>query len=158
MKKILLTLSIAAALFSSCNNSSNPSVSTAEMPKTPEQLKEELKLQEQSEPVKYLIAHASMSENQVKTRDEGLFHSAEYSKDGVNIEGTIQNTASVAKFKDAIVTIQFLSKTGTVIEEKDFPFYEFYNPNTTTPFSIHAYPPEAMEKFSLGIKTATAID
>lgn len=137
------------------NNSENPASAEVFVPKTPEELKMELNQQELSNPTHYLIANAKMSENTVKTREAGLFREAEYSTDGYNIEGSIKNSASVARFKDVMITVKFLSKTGTIIEETDYPFYEFYEPNSTTPFSLHVYPPDAMEKFSVSVKNAS---
>jgi len=156
MKKTITTLLIATVLLASCNNGG--SSASANRPKTPEELKAELKQQEQMNPLQYLEANGTMKENRVQTREEGLFHAAEFSTDGYNIEGTIKNSATVARFKDVVLTIKFMSKTETVIEEKDYPFYEFYNPNSTTPFALKVYPPSAMEKFGLSVKSATAVN
>jgi hypothetical protein len=136
-----------STLIISCDNSSSSIV-----PKSPEELKMELKIQEQNNPLLYLSSdNATMKRNLVK--EEGLFRDAEY--DGYLIEGTIKNSASVARFKDVVLTVQFYSQTGTVIEEKDFVLYEFYEPNATRNFTLKLYPPEAMDKFGVEIKGAT---
>lgn len=171
IKTINIIVLAGSILMTSCNNSrnqtsaeaavpnnfENPTSAEVSVPKTPEELKMELNQQELSDPTHYLIAKATMSENRIKTREAGLFREAEYSTDGYNIEGTIKNSASVARFKDVILTVQFLSKTGTVIEEAEYPFYEFYEPNSTTPFSLHVYPPDVMEKFSVSVKGASGV-
>jgi len=157
MKKILFILISATALvLTSCN--SGGSFSEQDRPKTPEELRMELKVQEQSSPDEYLSATATMSPNRVKTREAGLFRDAEYGTDGYNIEGKIKNSATIARFKDVVLTVTFMSQTETVIEQKDYVFYEFYEPNSTNAFSLHLYPPDATDKFNVTVKSATAVD
>ncbi len=156
MKKTITTLLIATVLLTSCNNGG--SSASANRPKTPEELKAELKQQEQLNPTQYLTVQSGMQPNQVQTREAGLFHNAEFSTDGYNITGTIKNSATVAKYKDVILTVQFMSKTETVIEEKDYPLYDFFQPNSTTPFTLKVYPPASMEKYGVGVKGATGVN
>lgn len=153
MRTTILASLILSVFLMSCSSSTSHDI-----PKTPEQLKAELLLRENDEPSAYLAVEATMKEDKVKTREEGLFHDAEYSKDGNTIHGTIKNTATLAKFKDIVLTVTFYSQTNTAIESKDFTIYEFYAPNTITPFELKVYPPEAMAKFGIEIKTATATD
>ncbi len=111
----------------------------------------ELKAQEQSSPSSYLtVDNATMKRNLV--REAGVFRDAEY--DGWLVEGTIKNSATLAKFKDVVLTIELQSQTGTTIEEKDYVLYEFYEPNSTKNFSIKIYPPEETDKFNVFLKTA----
>ncbi len=154
MKQKSLILLSFLFILSACG----PSAVDSNRPKTPEELKMELKVQEQNSPTQYLTSTATMSENKVKTRDAGVFHDAEYSADGNNIEGTIKSSATVARFKDVVLTVTFMSETETVIEEKDYVFYEFYEPNSTKPFSLHVYPTAATKKFNVTVKNATAVD
>lgn len=156
MKSKFISLLILAIIFSSCGGGTSSAAS--ERPKTPEELKMELVAQEKAEPLTYLTVDASMKEDEVKTRDAGLFHDAEYSPDGNTIHGTITNTATIAKFKDVVLTVTFYSQTDTPIETKDFTVYEFYAPNTVNNFELKVYPPEAMAKFGIEIKGATAVD
>ncbi len=153
MKTTIFASLISVILLTSCGSST-----PVEVPKTPEQLKAELLAQEKIEPLTYLTVDGTMRADEVKTRDEGLFHSAEYSPDGNTIHGTIKNTARMAKFKDIVLTVTYYSQTETAIESKDFTIYEFYTPNSTTPFELKVYPPETMAKFGIEIKTATATD
>jgi hypothetical protein len=157
MKKIIFSLIVASTFaFTSCN--SGGSYSQQDRPKTPEELRMELKFQEQINPNKFLTVSATMSPNKVKIREAGLFRDAEYGVDGYNIEGTITNTATIARFKDVVLTVTFMSQTETIIEEKDHVIYEYYEPNTTKEFSLHLYPPDATEIFNITLKNATAID
>jgi hypothetical protein len=159
MKKSFLILGVSAILaLTGCNQgggSSSNGSSNTERPKTPEELRLELKQQEQSTPQQYLeISGTTMKHNM--TRESGLFHDAEY--DGWLVEGVIKNSASIAKFKDIVVSISLISQTGTVIEEKDYVIYEFYEPNTTKKFAIKIYPPEVTDKFNVNVKTAVAAE
>lgn len=160
--KQTIVILFAALALTSCNNSSssaasdNPaSLENPERPKTPEELKAELGSQEKADPLSYLKINATMSEDQVQTREEGIFHSAEYSPDGNTIRGTISNSATIAKFKDVVLTVTFYSQTETAIETKDYVIYEFYGPNSTNNFELKVYPPETMAKFGVIIKGAT---
>jgi hypothetical protein len=150
MKSKLIPILFSALIITSCGG-------LTEKPKTPEELKLELLMLEQSSPLSYLEADATMREDKVKTRNAGLFRDAEYSPDGNTIYGTIKNSATVAKFKDVVLAVTFYSQTDTPIETKDFTIYEFYAPNTVNNFELKVYPPEAMAKFGIKIKNATAV-
>jgi hypothetical protein len=97
-----------------------------------------------------------MAENRVQTREPSFWHHSEYKSDGSIISGFIQNSATIAKFKDVVLTVTFKSQTGTVIEQKDYVFYEFYNPMSTKPFSLKVNQPEATKQFTVSIKNAAA--
>jgi len=154
MKKIgFFTIAISLLLWTSCN--SGGSSSNTDRPKSPEELKAELKMQEQFAPTDYLRTEGStMKHNEV--RKAGLFRDAEY--DGWLVEGTIKNSATITRFKDVIVTIKLFSQTETVIEEKDYAIYEFFEPNSSKPFSIKITPPKVTDKFNVSVKTATATE
>lgn len=161
MKKVILPLISLTLILSSCGGSgsgASASPASIEIPKTPEELKMELAAHEKAEPLTYLTVDATMREDQVMTREEGLFHSAEYSPDGNTIHGTITNTATIAKFKDVVLIVTFYSQTDTPIDSQEFTFYEFYGPNTTNNYELKVYPPEQMAKFGIEIKKATPVD
>jgi len=161
---IILVVAINNSGNSASNNSINTQTNAAnnyapqEPPhvKTPEELKAELKIQEQANPTLYLTASGTMRENRVQTRSAGLFHDAEYSTDGYYIEGVIKNSASVAKFKDVHLRITFKTKTNTILDTREWIQYEYYKPNSTKAFSIHAYPPPETENWSIEISSAKA--
>jgi hypothetical protein len=118
----------------------------------------ELLSQERTTPLIYLTVEGKMQADQKLVRAAGLFRDAEYADDGSTIRGTIKNTATIAKFKDVVLTVTFYSQTQTVIETKDYVIYEFYKPNTTNNFELKVYPPEAMKEFNVEVKNATAAD
>jgi hypothetical protein len=121
--------------------------------KSPEELKMELKAQERANPTQYLsITESTMTAN--KIREAGLFRDAEY--DGWIIKGSILSSATLAKFKDVVINVELYSQTGTVIEEKDYVIYEFYEPGTIKSFSLKINTPEATNKYNVSIKSATA--
>lgn len=120
--------------------------------KTPAELKMELQMQENSNPKQYLeLENVTMQRNKIK--DAGLFSSAKY--DGYLITGQVKNSATMAKYKDLKITVELYSKTKTVIENKSFVFYEYYEPNSTNNFSLKIDAPSAMKSFGTFITGAT---
>ena len=79
-------------------------------PKTPTELKMELQMQENQNPLQYLkLENVVMNKNKIK--DAGLFSSAKY--DGYLITGQAINTATMAKFKDLKVMVELYSKKNS---------------------------------------------
>ncbi len=145
--KCLLVFATLVIFFISCETKS-------EQPKTAEELKEELKLQEQINPTMYLTASASLGEN--ITQKPNLFHHTK--TDGYILKGKIKNSSTVAKFKDVVVTISYLSETGSAIETKEYIMYKFFNPSSETDYEYKVYPPAGFKNFSVVVNSATAID
>ena len=145
-KLFITTLVIATLLiFYSCGNQQ----------KSPEQLKIELATLEKSQPQIYLsVGESTMKQNEVKKA--GLFTDAKY--DGWLVEGVINSSATIAKFKDIVLTIQLYSQTETLLDEKDYIIYEFFEPNSSKPFSIKIYPTEVCKRFNVLVKSATAVE
>lgn len=138
-KTTLFILTILAFSFYSCKDSNN---------KSPYELKTELKQQEESNYYQYLkLDSVNMSKNKIK--DAGFFSSAKY--DGFLIEGKINNTASIAKFKDVQLLVEIFSQTKTLIKEERFVLYEYYNPNSSNTFSVKINPPKEMKSYNIGI-------
>lgn len=154
-RKLVLILIVSVfVLFTNCNSNGAPSILE---PKTPEALRMELLQHERSNPLQYLSVEAKMKDSMIQTRAEGFFHKAEYAKDGNLIKGVIRNSASVAKFKDVVLTVSYYSATDTEVKMEDFVFYEFYEPNTTKAFSLHVHPPDVMKSFGVHVKGATPL-
>jgi len=140
--------------FSSCvGNSYN------EHPKTPEQLRTELKQQESNTPLMYLTdQNVTLLPQQKKIRDAVFFRDAEYAPDGAIINGDFINKATLAKFKDITVDILFYSQTQTVINEKSFVIYQYSEPNSTSHFALKIDTlPQAYKNFSCTITGATPV-
>ena len=135
-------------------NSFNNLTSQSNTPKSAEELHQELKTEEQTTPTKYLaIENPTMKHNMV--REAGLFRDAKY--DGWLAQGQIKNTATIAKYKDVIVTIELYSQTKTLIETKDYVVYEYYEPYSRKDFTIKINTPGATYKFHMTIQDATPV-
>jgi len=72
-------------------------------------------------------------------------------------QGQIKNTASVAKFKDVVLTVYIYSKTKTIIDQKDYVIYEYLEPNGILPFKLKVNPPDAMSSYHIEVKGVTPI-
>ena len=143
---------VVCLFFFSCGDSSSLSISDSSREKTPEELREELLKHEMTSPTEYMkLEGVTMKRNQV--REAGFFRNAEY--DGSLVEGSIKNNASIARFKDVIIVVDFYSKTETQIGQKEFVLYEYYEPNSNENFSLKVYPPAEMGTYRVSIKNAT---
>jgi len=151
----LLSIAIIAAIvfFVSCTSPSSPII--IEKPKTPEELRAELKNDEQVAPQKYLSINAATIRENI-TRPAGLFNRSQ--SDGYLIQGEIRNSASIARFKDIILKVQYLSPTQSIIQENDYVVYEFFEPSSSKTVTFKVYPPDAMKGFSVSVKSATPVD
>lgn len=154
------TILIFATLFVSVLNSCNNGSSSSERPKTAEELKMELKLQEEQNPLSYLDDNnVTLQQQNKKIKNGGLFRDPEYAPDGAIIEGDFINSATLAKFKDIIVKVSFFSQTKTLIEEKQYVLYEYYNPHSTKHFTMKIdVLPQAYHSFSFEVTGATVVN
>jgi hypothetical protein len=120
--------------------------------KTPDELKMELQMLEENTPLQYLeLVQTTIQRNKIK--EAGLFSSAKY--DGYLITGKVKNSATLAKFKDLKLMVEFYSQTKTIIESKSYVKYEYFKPNTTKEFTLKVYPPEAMKGFGVYVIEAS---
>ena len=143
-----------AGVFLLVKNNSNSSSSEQQ---NPEVLKTQLVEQERSAPLLYLsIEGSQMQENRVQIRKQGLFHDAKYSDDGFNISCSIKNSATIAKFKDVVLTVTFYAKTEAPISSIDYPIHDFFEPGSTFPWKQHVYAPQETSTYGIEIKSASA--
>jgi len=140
----IISLLLFVALLSSCNTN-------APKPKSAEELKQELKIQEQVNPLKYLSISGRLQEN--VTQQSGFLRSRK--TDGYILSGSIKNLSTIAKFKDAVVVVTYLSETQTAMDTKEYIMYKYFNPTSETPYEYKVYPPEGFKSFSIEIRTAT---
>lgn len=110
-KTIYLALFITITFLTSCDNSG-----TASRQKSPEELRMELKQQEQTNPMEYLSIDGTYKEN--------------FWGDKFNITCTITNKASIATFKDAVLRVTYYTKTKTELGTKDYTVYEMFTPSS----------------------------
>src|SRR3989344_642426 len=110
---------ILLALF--CALLTNCASPLPEIPKTPEELRAELKMQESLTPLLYLKdKKVTLQKKERLVRAGGLFRDPEYAPDGALIEGSFVNSATLAKFKDIVVKVSFFSQTKTLIKEESY--------------------------------------
>lgn len=144
MKKIILILIYVVILTTICCKENKS--------KTPAELRMELQIQENDNPLQYLkLENVTMQRNKIK--EAGLFSSAKY--DGYLITGQVKNIAKMAEYKDLKLTVELYSKTKTVIESESFIIYEYYAPNSINDFSLKIDVPEAMKSFGTFVIDAT---
>jgi hypothetical protein len=170
--KPLTTIVLAIAgccIFISCNNSPRyetaqvqaPAVETVKnyppRPKTAAELRRELAQTEAADPASMLLVRGTMQENKILIQKPDLFHHSKYATDGYIIMGLVQNKASIAQFKDAIVRVTFYTETRTELDRKDYPVYKYFLPHQASSFELKVYPPENTKDFNLEIINATAI-
>jgi hypothetical protein len=139
MKTVVKLLILFPFIFISCNGNTNTL-----RQKSPEELKAELKLREHSNFNNYLSVQYKL--------DYKLF------ADEYAITGAVNNSASVARFKDAILTVTFYSGTDTQLKSLDFIIYKFFEPNSKTAYEIRTKAPGSTKKIGVTIKSVTPID
>ncbi|KIX22440.1 hypothetical protein SY27_00890 [Flavobacterium sp. 316] len=110
MKKLLAICTFLT--FSNCKE-----FDSFNTPKTAEQLKLELKIQEEVSPQDYLKADGNYKEN--------------FWGDKLKINCIVKNNATLASYKDAVLKIRYFSKTKTEIANKEMILYEVFPPNST---------------------------
>ena len=151
MKKFISVFIAISILIQSCELNSD-------RPKSVTDLKTDLKVQERENPQQYLsVVDVRMNGDEVQTRKAGLFRNAQYAKDGATITGNIKNSATLAKFKDAVLVVSFSSSTNTVIEEKEFVLYKFFTPHSSEFFTLKVYPPSETSSYNVEIRKASAV-
>ena len=155
MKLFLIYLITLSFIIGSC---SERQIEEETYPKTPEELRAELKKIELLNPLNYLSdKDVTLKPKIKKVRDAGLFRDAEYANDGAIIKGYIINSSTLAKFKDVKVKVSYYSKTETLIGEKSYIIYEFYKPNSSKSFSIKVKPPKAFKTFGFEVIGAQGV-
>lgn len=165
--KLFMFVLLAAILFSACesnhqyeNFNDNLTEESPEIEKSPEELRAELKISEENSPLEYLsCGQVRMTPQERQTRSAGLFHDAEYEPDGAIFRGTIINNATLGRYKDAKIKIEFYSQTNTLIEEQSYVIYEYLEPQSTTSFSFktESYP-QAYDSFRVGLVEASVAE
>lgn len=144
---IVVAVVIGIGAISTLNRSSNGAYTSGgslrgHVEKSPEELRQDLRMTEAMNPTQYLSVDATMRDN---IYGQKVF------------EGRIQNLASIAEFKDFKIRITYLSKTETHLGSENFVIYEQIGPGESTSIKIKAYVPDATRKFSIDISDATAV-
>ena len=113
-----------------------------ERQKTPEELRAELLQSEQQYPGKYINGKTSNWKNLWGKRV---------------IQLQLTNTATLASFKDLVINVTFLSKTGTELGQNQFTVFEYFKPGQVVTHNVRAYAPSATKNVSVTVISATAL-
>lgn len=155
MTKKLLTLAyVASTLFmlQSCSrgtsytdDSSGPGSLTAsiERPKTAAELRAELLAQEQRAPEDYLGVDGTYRRNFINQ---------------LVLEGDIASAATLATYKDPVLSVTWYSKTQTEIGTQQYPVYELLRPHGTTHFKLKTSAPGEVASVAMSISGATPVE
>jgi hypothetical protein len=144
MKQLLLAALASLPLLQSCSQANSYSGSSyTERPKTAEELRAELLANEQAAPEHYLHTSGTYRRNLI---------------DQLVLEGDIHNSASLASFKDPVLRVTWLSKTGTEINTVQYQICEYVRAHRTTHFKLKTLAPDDVESVSMGVFEATPID
>lgn len=131
-------------------------VSTQCKAQSDDQLRMKLQHDESNQPSTYLKAENTKCQN-VITQKADIVHVEKIDKNKWNITGQIKSYATMADFKDAILTVSFYTATNTFLGAKDFPVYQYLMPNASVPFQIITYAPNGFSSYNVVVKSATPI-
>ncbi len=109
--------------------------------RTESDLRKELESKEKRNPKRYLSVDYDLNYKIFSGKDE--------------IKGIIYNSATIATFKDVILTVTYSSNTGTNLYSENFVVYDFIYPGSSTDFNIKTYSPEGTKRIGVTIKSAT---
>jgi len=112
--------------------------------KSPEEIRQELKIKEQTSFLNYLTVEYNLDKTFWTSEDV--------------IKGFVANSASIARFKDVVLTVTFLTATDTELGSKDYVVYKFFEPNSRTDFEIKTKSPAATKKIGVKVKTVVPVD
>ncbi len=141
----LITTLGACSRADSYNSSSNSSVyeTVAERPKTAAELRAELLTQEQGAPSEYLATEGTYRRNFIGQ---------------LVLEGRIINRATLARFKDPVLMVEWYSKTNTLLENKEYKVFESVGPQGTAQFKVKTDAPSYVDHVAMAISSADVVE
>lgn len=122
------------------NQSSTYSQSSRQSVKTESELRQDLSTKEGRNPKNYLSVEYDLTYKVLSGEDK--------------ITGTVFNSATMATFKDVVVTVSYSSATDTRLDKKDYVIYDYVYPGSSIPFTIKTYSPQGTKKIGVTIKSA----
>ena len=133
---------IANLIISSCQSNYTVGEATPQttITKTPEQLKEELRQTESQTPAQYI-----------------KFTSSKYKENFIGetvLEGRVENTATIAAFKDIVFEADFLAGSGTSLGTQQFTRYEILGPGYGVTYKFKAFAPKQTSSVQMRVVTA----
>lgn len=97
---------------------------------------------ERSQPTNFLTASGNYNENFWGTK--------------IKVHGVINNSATVATYKDAVVKVTYYSKTKTELGSEKYTIYETFPPNSTTKFELKIENYKDVNSIGWEVQSATA--
>ena len=147
MHKLLLaacSLSLLTACSQANSHGNDYTVETPEArPKTAAELRAELLDRERSAPEEYVHAQGTYRRNLLNQ---------------LVLEGDIANAATLARFKDPVLSVTWYSQTQTELETKQYPVYEVLRAQGTAHYKLKTEAPDYVASIAIGIAGATPIE
>lgn len=138
------------ALLQSCsqaNSHGSESYTTTEVevprPRTAEELRAELLQREQGAPTEYLQVAGTYHRNLINQ---------------LVLEGDITNQATLARYKDPVLSVTWYSQTQTELGSQQYPIYDVVRSHGSTHYKLKTAAPSEVATVSIGIAGATAIE
>jgi hypothetical protein len=139
----LISIIMAIEKITKQNNRSENS-DTAQIQQTYEEKKQTVEEIEISNPVNFLSVTGTFNKN--------------FWGDKIKVHGIITSSATVAKYKDAVIRITYLSKTGTSLGSKEYNIYEIFAPNSNTKFELKVENYGDVKSIGIDLISATAVE
>lgn len=114
-------------------------------PKTEAELRMELLSKENRMPLSYL------SINQITFEKKFLA----FITNEATITGVVKNSASLSKYKDLRVRVNYYSATNTIFKSQDYVVYKYFPPQSNTPITLDVDFPDGFSKYGIEILGAT---
>lgn len=117
-KQLIGFLALVVGL-NACNNNDSNRTNTANTYQEKVKTVEEI---ERSQPTNFLSASGTYNQN--------------FWGNKFKVHGVIKNAATVATFKDAVVTVNYFSKTKTKLASNNYTIYDFFPPHSEKTFEL----------------------
>lgn len=128
--------------YSESSGGSYSNTSTSKKPKTAEELREELYAKEMNDPENYLSVSYDLGYKLLSGKDE--------------IKGEIYNSATMATFKDVVITVTYSSKTGAELGSENYVIYDYVYAGSSVPFNLRVYSPSGTKQIGVRVQSAEA--
>lgn len=143
--QLLSTITISLMLLA-CNSTTydndTRAAFAAERPKTADELRAELLEKEQSNASEYLTVEGKYWRNLV---------------DELVLEGDVTNNATLARFKDPVLTVSWYSQTETLIGQESYKVYEYVTPHQSAHFKLKTNAPTEVKSVGFSISGAETV-
>ncbi|WP_460584552.1 hypothetical protein [Hymenobacter arcticus] len=139
---LIQACSPGTAYTSDSSGAGSPTASV-ERPQTAAELRAELLAQEQRAPEEYLQVEATYHRNFINQ---------------LVLEGDIASSATLATYKDPVLSVTWVSKTDTELETVQYPVYEVVRSQGSTHFKLKTSAPGYVASVRVGIAGATPVE